>query len=86
MWGPPSPSNTLILEIAPGSMVCIGIAEGGKIAATKDGVGGGKQKSTLSPNNWKDNIPTCTSITIFAVAINGLPRIMGSREVSFSCL
>jgi len=86
MWGPPSPSNTLILEIAPGWMVCIGIAKGGNIAATKDGVGGGKHKSTLSPHNWKDNVPTCTAITIFAVAINGLPGIMGSRELSFLCL
>jgi len=58
-------------------------AAGGEgMTGTEDYMGGGKQKFTLSPHNWKDIVPTCTSITAPAVARNCLPRMMGSRELS----
>jgi len=51
MWGPPSSLNTSISKKLAGGTLCIKMAGGGKIAINEDGVGGRKQKSTLSPHN-----------------------------------
>jgi len=75
--GPPSPSKTLILETTLGRTVCIGTAGGGELIGAEDGMGGGEQKSTLSPHIWKDMVPACMLISAPAVAVNGLPKMIG---------
>jgi len=42
--------KTSILETTSGGIVGIGAAGGGEVTGTEDGMGGGKQKSTLSPH------------------------------------
>jgi len=49
-----------------------GVREGAGV-----GMGGGKQKSTLSPHIERDNVPACTLISALAVARNGRPKIIG---------
>jgi len=48
--GSPISSDISISETALGEKVYAGTAGGGKIASTKDGVGGGNKKSTLFPH------------------------------------
>jgi len=48
------------------------------MAGTEDGVGVGKQKSSLSLHSWKDKVPACTSITAPIVARNSLPKMGGT--------
>jgi len=82
IWGLPSPSNTLIVEIVSGGTICTGISGGGKAADIADGGGWEKQKSTLFPQNWKDKVPACMSITTPAVARNGRPKMIDTWELS----
>jgi len=49
--GPPSPFNTSISKSATGGMECTRAAGSGSVAGTEDGIGRGKQKTTLSPHN-----------------------------------
>jgi len=81
-WGPPSPSNTSTSETALGVTVGTGVTGGGRLTSTEDGVGGGKQKSIISPQNRKDIAPACTSITALAVARNGHPKMIGIWGIS----
>ena len=79
---PPSPLNTMISGLVAGGTVCMGTIGGEKIVVSRGGVGGGKQKSTLSPHNWKDIVPVYTSITASAVVRNDLPKMIGAWELS----
>jgi len=56
----------------------MGAAGGGEVTGAGDGVGGGQQKSTLSPHIWKDMVPAYTSIFALAVARKGLPNLIGT--------
>jgi len=80
MQGPPSPtpSKTLMLATTSAGTTGTGAAGGGEVADAEDGMGGGKQKSTISPHIRKDIVPTCTSISAPTVARNGLPKMMGA--------
>ena len=49
MQGPPSPSKTLMLAKSSGGKTRAGVARGGKVEGSEDGMGGGKQKSTDKP-------------------------------------
>jgi len=65
-----------------GGVVGKGAGGGEKVASAGVGMGGGKQKFTLSPHIQNDNVPTCTLISAPAVARNGLPRIRGMQGLS----
>jgi len=79
---PPSPSKTIVPRVASGGTVCTWTSGEEGTIGNRDGVGGGKQKSTLSPHSWKDIMPARTSITAPAVARNGLPKITDAWELS----
>jgi len=71
------PSKTTFPGAALGGTVCTGALGSEGLAGNGNGMGGGKQKSTIFPHNWKDIVPACTSITASAVARNGLPKMTG---------
>jgi len=51
-------------------MAKVGAIETGQALGTKGGVGGGKQKSTISPQKWNVIVPACISITTPVVVRN----------------
>ena len=75
---PPSLSKTLILETTSGGPVGIGCVGGVEVIGAEDGMGGEKQKSTLSPHIWKDMVLAYMLIFAPTVARNGLPRMIGT--------
>jgi len=76
--GPPFPSKTIVPRVASGGTVCTWASGREGMTGNRGSVGGGKQKSTLSPYSWKDIMPARTSITAPAVARNGLPKMTGA--------
>jgi len=78
MKGPPSPSKTSMLVKTSGGTTATGATGGGEGVGAEDGMGGGKQKSTIFPHIRKDRVPACTSISAPAVARNNLPKMMGT--------
>jgi len=79
---PPSLSKTVVPIVALRGIVCTRASREQGMTGNRDGVGGGKQKLTLSPHIWKDIMLACTSITAPAVARNGLPKMTGAWELS----
>ena len=49
----------------------------GEVVGNGEGMGGGKQKSDLSPHIRKDNVLAYTLIFALAIVRNGLPRMIG---------
>ena len=77
MSGHPSPSKTSMLAKTSGGAIGTGAGGGGELASAEEGMGGGKQKFTLSPHIRKEKVPAYTSIFAPTVARNGLPRMIG---------
>jgi len=77
MSGPPSLSKTSMPVKIAGGTTGTGAGGGRGVVGAGESMGGGKQKSTLSPHIRKNNVPACTSISAPAVARNGLPRMIG---------
>jgi len=72
MQGLPSPSKTSMLAKTSGGTAGTDATGGREVTGAKDGISGGKQKSTLSPHIRKEIVPAYTSIFARAVARNGL--------------
>jgi len=65
-----------------GGAIDKGAGGGGKVACARVGMGGGKQKFTLSPHIQKDNVPACTLISAPAIARNGCAKIISMEGLS----